>query len=143
MKIHIHHYSRLDDCLRAGQDRRGGPGSTVVDIRGEIDYASAGTLRSALDAGIDSAVMSLIIDLTHSSFLGVSGAQALARANIHASANGLQLLLVAPPQCVERALEVTGLTDQFRIFPSLQRAVDENRRLRAEKESSDTRTRAG
>lgn len=130
MHIHIRQYSRLGDCLGEARGRSRGPGSTVVEVGGELDYTSVEALRSALETGIDTAVMSLILDLTHTTFLGISGAQLLARANICASANGLQLLLVAPARGVVRALDVAGLANQFRIFPTIQDAVDENRRLR-------------
>ncbi|TJZ73400.1 STAS domain-containing protein [Rhodococcus oryzae] len=139
MHIHIRQYSRLDDCLCEARGRSWGPGSTVVEVGGDVDYGSVEVLQSALDTGIDTAVMSLIVDLTHTTFLGLSGAQLLARANIRASANGLQLLLVAPACCAVRVLDVSGLADQFRIFPTIQDAVDENRRLRLHSEPSDTR----
>lgn len=137
MRAHTLHYSRLDDRLTASRQRSSGPGSTVLEVAGDIDVPALPEFVAALNFGIDVAVTSLILDLSNTTFFSISAAQKLAEGRLRADRNGLEILLAAPPPPVRRALRATGLNDQFRTFSSVQQAVEYNRRTRLQGREAD------
>nr|WP_281282328.1 STAS domain-containing protein [Rhodococcus oryzae] len=98
-------------------------------IAGPLDAASLPEFVAQLDAGIRGSRPSLVVDLSKVTFLSVSGIEALAAARWRAGCDGVDLLLVGGPHCVERALDVTGARQRFLMFTSLQLAVEESRSM--------------
>ncbi|MGW6376230.1 STAS domain-containing protein [Rhodococcus sp. NPDC055112] len=103
--------------------------ASVIWIVGPVDAASLPEFVAQLDAGIRKARPCLVVDLSKVTFLSVSGVEALAAARWRAGCEGVDLLLVGGPHCVDRALDVTGTRRRFRTFGSLRLAVEECRRM--------------
>jgi anti-anti-sigma factor len=89
------------------------PGGLAVVLRGELDVATAPQLDAAVDdRGGD--VRDLVVDLRELTFLDSTGLRSLLRARSVADTAGGTLVLVPGPPAVQRAFDLTGLTEQFR-----------------------------
>lgn len=85
------------------------PGIHIVALHGELDVASAGGL---VDALVEVAGSTLVVDLSDLAFMDSTGIGALvvARKRVLADGQG-QLVLSRPGGIVRRALEIVGLSD--------------------------------
>jgi len=86
-------------------------GHAVLQVRGELDLVTAPQLAQAVQTQLSASPSSLIIDLTHTTFLDSSGARQLALAARHAGGSGTVLRLLCPAgnkpvQLVLRLLEL-------------------------------------
>ena len=72
-------------------------GRPALTVRGELDLSTAPVLAAAIDGELDPRPRSLVLDLTHASFMDSSGARELARTAKKASAAGVPLHVVVPP----------------------------------------------
>lgn len=102
---------------------------TIVQPRGELDAATAETLRSALDAAIANATLDmdhrarLELDLRGLSFIDSAGLHLLVALDRRAERDGFQLTLLAPAAPINRAIKLCGL-DQILPFAAPADAVD-------------------
>ena len=86
---------------------REGPDGTVVAPRGELDMATAGELRAALDA----AQGALILDLSGLRFLDTSGLRLVLETADQAKRDGRAFTVVPGAPAVQRLFEVAGVTE--------------------------------
>ena len=99
----------------------------VVHVAGEIDMATAPSLRAAItevfaDGGLTD--RTLVLDFTSVDFLGSSGLGVLAEAVQRAETAALPpLRVVATSRPVRRAIDVTGMDAVVAIFPDLATAI--------------------
>jgi anti-sigma B factor antagonist len=80
-----------------------------LTVSGEVDSSSAPVVRQQLDALLDGEVRDLTIDLTAVTFLDSAGLCVLAAAHRRASAQQVQLRVLASSRAVVRPLQITGL----------------------------------
>ena len=95
----------------------------ITTLPAEIDIGNAERAGRELRAAFRPGVTVVIADLTHTSFADSSAMRALLEADAVAAAGGAELRLVIPPGAVQRALTITGLDQQLRIYPSLDAAL--------------------
>jgi anti-sigma B factor antagonist len=89
-------------------------GRTVrVVVRGELDLATVGILKSALRSVWSRDVRDVEIDLRALTFMGSAGVAAFLEANARARDIGCTLTLVRGPPAVHRVFELTGIERQF------------------------------
>ena len=98
---------------------------TIVQPRGELDLATAETLRSTLDAAIAETLSAaldgmehgarLVLDLRGLSFIDSTGLHLLVALDQRARRDGFQLTLLAPAAPIDRAIQLCGL-DQMLPF---------------------------
>ena len=91
----------------------------IVQPRGELDLATAETLRSALDAAIAETMSAgldgmedgarLVLDLRGLSFIDSAGLHLLVALDQRAQCDGFQLTLLAPAAPIDRAIQLCGL----------------------------------
>ena len=93
----------------------------VVVAAGEVDLCTSPGLREALADAVRRADR-VIIDLTRVGFLDSTGMAVMVEA-LGQGHRRLDAALVGPTGLVARALEITGLTTLFRIYPSVAEAV--------------------
>jgi anti-sigma B factor antagonist len=87
-------------------------GAKVIAVTGDLDMATTDQLRDALmKARRDSEAPRLIIDLSGVDFIDSSGLAVL----IAVSRTGVSVVLRGTSHAVQRAVEVTGLTDLFEL----------------------------
>ena len=92
---------------------------TIVQPRGELDLATAETLRSTLDAAIAETLSAaldgmehgarLVLDLRGLSFIDSTALHLLVALDERARRDGFQLTLLAPLAPIDRAIRICGL----------------------------------
>jgi anti-sigma B factor antagonist len=92
-------------------------GGVVVQLRGELDLATAPELQRELLGILEQACSSLTLDLGELTFLDSSGLGALYRARQAADAGSVPLRLEAVPRHVMRVLDVTAMAPLFDLHP--------------------------
>jgi anti-sigma B factor antagonist len=95
----------------------------ITTLPAEIDIGNAERTGRELCAAFRPGVTVVIADLTQTSFADSSAMRALLEADATAAASRAELRLVVPPGPVLRALTITGLDQQLRIYPSLDAAL--------------------
>lgn len=86
------------------------PGAACVVVVGEVDLATASTLRDRLiDALYEQSIAVLDIDLAGVTFLDCTGVSALVAVRNTAAQTGQQVRISQPQPMVRRVLEMTGL----------------------------------
>ncbi len=80
----------------------------VVQLRGELDMATARGLSEWL---VDTADSPVVVDLSELTFIDSSGLAELAIAKERMTAEGNELTLARPRTIVERVIEITGMVD--------------------------------
>jgi len=95
----------------------------IAALRGELDVASASTLRGQLLGLLRPAASRLIVDLSAVSYADASGLTVLVGAGRRAGLLGGSLRLAAPSPEVARVLSITGLHRHFDTFPTVQAAM--------------------
>lgn len=98
-------------------------GRAVVRLRGELDIATADTLRRGLrdarrDHGDD-----LVLDLTDLEFMDSGGLSVIVAFFKAATAAGGGVALAAPRPVIRRTLEITGLHRRIPVHGSLREAL--------------------
>ena len=93
----------------------------VVTVRGELDLYTAPELERALGLN-GTAHGRVVVDLRECSFIDSTGLGILIAADRRSGCDGL--LIVANGLEVLRALEVTGLDRQLRLYPTVEAALN-------------------
>ena len=96
--------------------------ATVVEVGGEVELHSAGQLRDELVRAGSSDNPCVVVDLSRVTFIDSTGLGVLVGAFKSVRERGA-LSLVCPQRSVRRVLEITGLTQVFPIFDTLEEAV--------------------
>jgi anti-sigma B factor antagonist len=97
--------------------------SVVVSAGGEVDMHTSSGLARALKASTRSSP-SLIIDLTHVTFVDSTALGVLISARNTAEESGGSVALVDPPEMVRRLLVGTQLQRSFAVFDTLDQALE-------------------
>ena len=95
----------------------------VVQVDGEVDMVTAPALERQVVALLGEKPKVLIIDLTGVRFFSSAGLAVLALAPREAD-EATELRVVANDPAVLRPMELTGLTEDLFIRPSLKSAMD-------------------
>jgi anti-sigma B factor antagonist len=98
-------------------------GFTIAALTGKLDLAGAPALRERLRRLLRPAASRLIIDLSGVSDADVSGLTVLVGTGHRARLIGGLLRLAAPTPAVTGALEATGLSAHFDIYPTVGAAI--------------------
>jgi anti-anti-sigma factor len=104
-------------------------GIEILSVSGEIDLSNSARLGREIEASVRPDAP-LVLDLTDVEFLDSAGTRALAVADGAAAKLGAALLLV-PSEFIAHVLEVAGLGPAFRIYGSLDEALEVARGLLA------------
>jgi anti-anti-sigma regulatory factor len=90
----------------------------------DIDYGRADRAISRLRAAFDAGAPVVIADFTITTFCDCAVLQRLLSVQRYAATRRAQLRLVVPPTGpVRRVLEVTGLEQQFQLYPTASHAA--------------------
>jgi anti-sigma B factor antagonist len=98
-------------------------GWTVVSIYGELDVATAPSLREKLIGLVGDGSNQLILDLEGVDFLDSTGLGVIVSALKRARTQGGDLRLVCTQARIRRLFEITGLDKAVPLLPSLDAAV--------------------
>jgi anti-anti-sigma factor len=87
----------------------------TVTTEGEIEFATAPRLRSALLDLAQEGVSRVVLDLAEVSFLDSAGISLLIQAKKRLTSSGSDLVLRTPPANIRRVLDISGVTELFEI----------------------------
>ena len=93
-------------------------GRQVLQVAGEIDLATVGALRQAVEQLLCSADGAVVIDLSGVTFMDCRGVATLFEAVDRARAAGIDLSAVGSPACA-RLIRLTGLTKALAFYDHL------------------------
>ena len=88
---------------------------TVITIKGELDAYTAPAVEEQISKLISDRSRDIVLDLSQTGFLDSSGLRAILTAHRRLDGEEGSLTLRAPSEPVTRLLEITGLTDHFRV----------------------------
>ncbi|RSM40714.1 anti-sigma factor antagonist [Amycolatopsis balhimycina DSM 5908] len=97
-------------------------GTAVLHVDGALDLALAPKLRQLVERAARLRPAMVVIDLTGVTFLASAGMAELVRAH-RGPAASVPLRVVASGRITLRPLELTCLTDELAIYPSLSEAL--------------------
>jgi anti-sigma B factor antagonist len=98
-------------------------GWTIVSIYGELDVATAPSLRERLIALVGDGATKLVLDLEGVDFLDSTGLGTIISALKRARTHGGDMRLVCTQARIRRLFEITGLDRAVPLLPSLDVAV--------------------
>ena len=87
----------------------------VVTIGGDLEYGTAGPLRTTLLGFSQRDADALVLDMRAVEFLDSTGISLLIQAKQRFDAQGTRFVLRHPPPRVTRVLEIAGVADMFTI----------------------------
>ncbi len=94
-----------------------------VLVRGEVDVATAPTLREHLYAAVDRSSGPVIVDLLAVTFIDSTALGVLIGTRERAEQRGTGLRLVVKEPRIIKIFEITGLTELFSIAPTVAEAA--------------------
>ena len=99
------------------------PGFCVLEVRGEIDVASAPDFQGSLSELIGRGAEVVVVDLSEVSFVDSTGLGVLVGAETQVRQAGKSLRLVVTQPQIMKLLELTGLDEVFTILTNTRDAV--------------------
>ena len=97
--------------------RRLADGTVVIEVRGEIDVASAALLRTRLvDTVANLRPICIVVDLLHVTFIDSTGIGAIAAGQNAARAVGVGFQVSNPTPFVAQQLRITGLSAELGVI---------------------------
>lgn len=99
-------------------------GWRVVSVYGEIDVATAPSLREVLIGLVGEGATDLVLDLDGVDFLDSTGLGTIISALKRARTHGGDLRLVCTQPRITRLFEITGLDKAVPLLPTVDAAVD-------------------
>ena len=100
-----------------------GADHVIVAVVGEVDVATAPSLRSRLEEAVDGAEGTLIVDLTGVTFIDSTALGVLIGVQRRSDDRHLPLRLVVAEPRILKIFEITGLTDVFTIVRARAEAL--------------------
>lgn len=98
------------------------PAGALIELAGELDYHTAGKVRTMLPTVPLRAGQQLTLDLGGLTFCDSSGITMLILVRNHAQAAGALIALAAIPDYISRILRVVGLEHTFLTHPTAEAA---------------------
>ena len=90
-----------------------GDRNVVVHLQGELDMSTVDHLRQVLDGAMTNDVDTLVLDLTHLTFIDSTGIGVLVSASRRAQRHGRSFVVRHPGRAVLKTLRLTGVDRQL------------------------------
>jgi anti-sigma B factor antagonist len=97
--------------------------TAVVAAPGEVDLTTAEGLKDTLLSALNAGALSLVVDLTETTFLDSAGVTAVVRASRRAATSEATMRLAVTAPAVLRVLNLVGVDRLLEVHPSVAGAV--------------------
>ncbi len=97
---------------------------TIAEVMGEIDVASAARFRDELGKAVADATSHVVVDMTKVPFLDSTGLGVLVGRLKSMRLRDLDMVLVISDDRLLRSFKITGLDQVFRLFDTVDEALD-------------------
>jgi anti-sigma B factor antagonist len=101
----------------------GPPGVVLLALAGEIDLATSGQFRGAIDRALSTPGSSVVIDMTDVTFMDSTMLRELLRAHKDVDAGGGRLVIAGVQAAVRRLFELTGTSGLFVLADDREAAL--------------------
>jgi anti-sigma B factor antagonist len=98
-------------------------GTEIIELEGEFDLSNSARLERQLSAVFAAEPLAVMVDLRGVRFLDSTALNTLVRGLRSARERGIGFGLIRPNALVWRVFVLTGLSDYFRTYSSLQEAL--------------------
>ncbi|MFD9904338.1 STAS domain-containing protein [Streptomyces sp. NPDC059063] len=98
-------------------------GTVVVELRGEVDLVGFQRVAPVLDPVTAGPASTVVIDLTHTTFVDCSGLSLLMRARRRLATRGARLRVVCTDPMTLRMMGITGVQMMLAPVPSVREAL--------------------
>ena len=98
-------------------------GVELVLVEGELDIATAARLIGVLNASVEDAIQSVVVDLSNVDFMDSTGLALLINANRRLSLRRKGFAVVCPPGSLRRVFEVTDMLETLGVSSDRQSAL--------------------
>lgn len=95
----------------------------VLHVYGPIDMNTVHVIDMEMLAVISDSPVSVVIDLTGTTFFGSSGLQSLVTARTWAARSGIELRVVVASERIRRPIELTGLDEVLNLEQTVTQAL--------------------
>lgn len=95
-----------------------------IRLLGDLDLATAPTLRTVLDQVRDAGHRYVALDLSRVTFLAAAGLDLFTETDRRLRADAGTLILTHPPERVRRLLRISGVDATLSVFPQVRAAAD-------------------
>jgi anti-sigma B factor antagonist len=95
--------------------------AVVLHVAGEIDLVTAPELGDSINNAMSERPAAIVVDLTDVDFLASAGMAVLM--GCHQLANDTSFRVVAAGSTTFRPMELTGMTEEISIYPTLDQAL--------------------
>jgi anti-sigma B factor antagonist len=112
--------THVTEALTLSEERTGA--LRVISVEGELDAITASQLRDRLEASPDGEIL-VVVDLARATFIDSAALGVLSSAIKRARRSGGDLRLVIAEAKILKIFEITGLTDLFPIFATVEDAT--------------------
>jgi anti-sigma B factor antagonist len=94
-----------------------------IAVSGEVDVATAPTLRERLYDAVDRSSEVVIVDLLAVTFIDSTGLGVLIGTQERGNGQGTQVHIVVREPRIVKIFEITGLTELFTMYPTVAEAA--------------------
>ncbi len=98
-------------------------GALQIAVSGEVDVATAPTLREHFYAAVDRGREVVVVNLSAVTFIDSTALGVLIGTQERGAEQGTQLRIILKEPRIVKIFEITGLTERFSIFPTVVEAV--------------------
>lgn len=98
--------------------------AVVLHVAGEVDLVTAPQLGDSINNAMSDQPATLVVDLTDVDFLASAGMAVLMGS--HKLANDTSFRIVAVGSTTFRPMELTGMTEEIAIYPTLDQALSDD-----------------
>ncbi len=113
----------IDEDVRIGSERVADD-AVVVTVIGEIDMHAASSLRAALTRAIDEGAVTVVVDMTATTFIDSMTLSILVEAARSAQLRGGELRIACADLNITRIFEMTLLDRLLGLYPSRTAALE-------------------
>src|SRR4051794_39235356 len=101
----------------------------VVELQGELDFATAPHIKAALDAALETGRRFVVLDLGEVSYVDSSTLSVMLAAHRHLDARGGRIVTVCSDPFVTHVFEIAGLTQVLSVTRSRREALGQTQDL--------------